>query len=64
MSTYLLNVRTITYPRCDGAIDDIVVNAIGIVIVFKLGFRGEDCFEEPIEELVVTATEDTLTHIR
>lgn len=64
MSADLHNVRMITYPRCDGSIDDIVVYALGIAVVFKLGFRWENCFEEPIEEFFVTATEDTLARVR
>lgn len=51
---------TITYPRCDGAIDDIAVRLLGVCVVFKLGFRGEDGGEEPVEELAITATSDTL----
>ena len=60
MSVDRYSACAITYPRCDGAIDDIVVGALGIRVIFELGLRGEDGCEEPVEKREVTATEDTL----
>lgn len=48
----------ITYPRCDGAIDDIVIHAFGIRIVLELFFHREYIFDKPIDEFAVTTTDD------
>lgn len=40
-------------PRCDGVINDIIVQALGIHVVFELGVGGEDSFEEPSEEFEI-----------
>ena len=63
LGALLHNLCMITYPRSDGAIYDAVVCNLGIFFVFKFSFGGEDGCEEPVEELVITTTDEDKQHV-